>query len=239
MQIPHTPRRDRVALVDILKGFMILAMVGYHLLYDLVFFLGVPYRYFKNPVCDAIQFLICSTFILCSGASARISRSNYKHALRIGVGAAIITATTYVFDPSNFVVFGILHFLAAASLIYAIAKPALDQIPVRVQPFLWGSLFVIGYCLLPVYTEVPHLWLFGFVDGAFSSSDYFPLLPWIFLFFLGTWLGGPLFERKLPAKLYELRCRPLEWCGKHSFYIYMVHQPVLMGFVMLLQVLGI
>lgn len=228
---------DRVRIVDALKGFMILAMVGYHFLYDLVFFLGVPYRYYKNPLCDTIQFLICSTFILCSGASARISRSNYRHALRIGIGAVIISVTTYVFDPNAFVVFGILHFLAAASLIYALLKPLLDKIPARIAPFLWGVLFVIGYLMLPMGTTVPHLWIFGFVDGAFSSADYFPLLPWIFLFFFGTWLGGPLFARKLPKWVYRVNGKPLEWCGRQSFWIYMVHQPVLMGIVMLLQML--
>ena len=228
-------RPPRIEAIDILKGIMILAMVGYHFLYDLVFFCGVPYEYYANPICDTIQFLICSVFILCSGASAKISRSNYKHALRIGFGALIITAVTYFFDPNNFVVFGILHFLAAASLIYALAKPILERIPGKLQPFLWSGLFIVLYLVLPVRTEISHLWLFGLLDSSFSSSDYFPLFPWIFLFFFGTWLGKPLFSGAFPKWFYKLHAKPLAWCGKNSFYIYMAHQPFLMGIVMLIQ----
>ncbi len=223
--------RERIQIVDVVKGAMILLMVGYHFLYDLVYFCGLPAKWFHNPVCDAIQLLICGSFIVCSGASARISRSNYRHALRIGVGAVLITVTTYVFDPANFVVFGILHFLATASLIYAIGKPFFDRIPTRLQPWLWGGTFLVLYQFLPRRVEMPHLWLLGFCDGRFSSSDYFPVLPWLALFLFGTWLGGPLFEKKLPQWVYRIRCKPLGWCGRQCFYIYLIHQPVLMAIV--------
>ena len=230
-------RSPRIETVDALKGIMILAMIGYHFLYDLVFFCGVPYRYFANPICDTIQFLICSVFILCSGASAQISRSNYKHALRIGLGAAVISISTWIFDAGSFVAFGILHFLAAASLIYAVSKPLLDRIPTKIQPFLWGTLFVVTYFIFPMRITIPHLWIFGLPDQTFFSSDYFPLIPWIFLFFFGTWLGKPLFSHRLPEWFYALRSKPLAWCGKRSFYIYMIHQPLLMGIVIAIQYL--
>ena len=92
------------------------------------------------------------------------------------------------------------------------------------------------YCeLCRIEYDEDYLAYAAFIDGAFSSSDYFPLLPWIFLFFFGTWLGRPLFDRKLPAPLYAVRSGWLAWCGRRSFYIYLVHQPILMGIVLLLQ----
>ncbi len=227
--------RKRIEVIDIIKGVMIIAMVGYHFLYDLVFFCGVPYKYFSNPVMDAVQFIICSVFILLSGASARISRSNARHGLRIGLGAVLISIVTYLFDPSSFVVFGILHFLAVAAFVYAAVNPFVSRIPNIVGYALWGVLFAVSYFLLPTRTEIPHLWLFGFTDSAFSSTDYFPILPWIFLYLFGAQLGKPLFERKFPSFFYRLRSKPLAWCGKQSFLIYMCHQPILMGIVFLVN----
>ena len=238
-QLPNdTPVPQRIETVDVIKGAMILAMVGYHFLYDLVYFCGLPLHYFHNPVCDTIQFLICSTFILCSGALATVSHNHVLHALRIGIGALIITVTTYVFDSSNFVVFGILHFLACANLFYALLYRGLNKIPRILSLLLWTATFAIAYFLFPLPTQQPHLWIFGWIDQNFYSSDYFPIFPWIFLFFLGTWFGKPIFSKQLPLPFYSIRSKPLAWCGKYSFWIYMVHQPLLMGIVFLIQSLS-
>ncbi len=229
--------RRRIEAVDVIKGVMIILMVTYHFLYDLAFFGSMPYKYFSNPVMDTVQFVICSVFILLSGASARISRSNIRHGLRIGIGAVLISIVTYLFDPSSFVVFGILHFLALSAIIYTALKPLVSRIPDVCGYILWGVLFAVSYFLLPMRTELPHLWLFGFCDPTFSSTDYFPIFPWIFLYLLGAQLGKPLFERKFPSFFYRLRSKPLAWCGKQSFLIYMCHQPILMGIVFLVNLL--
>ena len=70
----------------------------------------------------------------------------------------------------------------------------------------------------------------GFPEPWFFSTDYFSLLPWMFLYFAGYFLyriwkeKGCLWKdclnRKLPL---------LTWMGKHSLIIYMVHQPVIFG----------
>ncbi len=233
----HSKVAGRIETIDIAKGIMIIAMVAYHFLYDLVFFCDVPYIYLKNPICDTLQLLICSVFILCSGISAHISRSNLYHGLRIGVGAICVSITTYLFNPSSYVVFGILHFLALATLIYVPLKPFVSRIPSSIGYLLWGGLFAITIFIFPINTEISHLWLFGFTDSAFSSTDYFPLFPWIFLYLFGTQLGTPIFNGEFPEFFYNLRCKPLAWCGKRSFYIYMVHQPILMGAIFIVNLL--
>jgi len=81
----------------------------------------------------------------------------------------------------------------------------------------------------------------GFIAPGFSSTDYVPLHPWIFVYFMGFFLG----RLTLPA-LKEWRLarassgkdtetasgrffKPLVWIGQHALIIYMVHQPILAG----------
>lgn len=62
----------------------------------------------------------------------------------------------------------------------------------------------------------------------FFSTDYFPLLPWLFLF----WVGYFLHQLAGRAGMEPLRrsvCPPLGWMGRHSLVIYLLHQPVILG----------
>mgnify|MGYP000098182335 FL=1 len=69
----------------------------------------------------------------------------------------------------------------------------------------------------------------GFPPPDFFSTDYFSLLPWLFLFlaghFLRRLLAGPM-ERLDPD---ALRCPPLCAWGRQSLPVYMLHQPVVYG----------
>lgn len=64
--------------------------------------------------------------------------------------------------------------------------------------------------------SVPFLFPLGLPGPGFYSADYFPLIPWIFLFWTGLFLWRflrPYAEetvRGWPA------CRPLVWLGRHS-----------------------
>ena len=67
------------------------------------------------------------------------------------------------------------------------------------------------------------------------TEDYVPIVPWLGVmlwgFALGSWLvqRAPLWLRSaLPHGL-----TPLAWLGRWSLSYYMLHQPVLIGAVML------
>ena len=59
-------------------------------------------------------------------------------------------------------------------------------------------------------------WLFplGIHRADFFSADYFPLFPWIFLFFCGTYIGRWARNGKFPDFTYRLRFTSLlSWDG--------------------------
>lgn len=68
----------------------------------------------------------------------------------------------------------------------------------------------------------------GFMPKSFFSTDYFPLLPWLFLFWAGYFLHHLLGRERL-APLRRSVCPPLGWMGRHSLVLYLLHQPVILG----------
>lgn len=81
---------------------------------------------------------------------------------------------------------------------------------------------------------------FGFYASTFASADYFPLIPWLFLFLLGAFLGKWAKDGAFPAGFYKSRSKFLQKVGKNSLWIYLLHQPALyvimylIGFIQLI-----
>lgn len=241
MSTTQTPgAHARIKLIDALRGLSILLMVFYHFAYDLTVYGYLPSWLLYNDVLGFLQPFFAGVFILLSGVSCRFSRSNKKRGaitLAFALALTLVTwlAQTFFQMENTLISFGILHFLGLAALIYGFAQPLLDQIPVRVQPVVYGALALAGLALFPLHVNLPHLWALGFTDAAFSSADYFPLLKWFFLFLLGTWLGIPILQRRLPEWFYSFDMPFLPAAGRHTLLIYLLHQPVLTGIVLLMR----
>ena len=77
----------------------------------------------------------------------------------------------------------------------------------------------------------------GFPFPGFRSTDYFSLVPWLFLFLTGYFLFR-LTGQRLAAAPDLGRCAPLEALGRRSLLVYMLHQPVLYGLTMVLRLLA-
>ena len=135
--------------------------------------------------------------------------------------AFVITIITYIFEPSAYVRFGVLHLLALASIV---------AFPVARKPeFALG----IGLILLiiPLSSNSNLVWL-GLRETGFLAVDYFPLNPWLGIFFIGLALasriypeGKPLTEIQWPEKWL--------WFGRNTLTIYVIHQPILIGLLVL------
>ena len=69
---------------------------------------------------------------------------------------------------------------------------------------------------------------FGFLPFDFYSTDYFALLPWLFLFWAGYYLHKAVGRRRMEP-LRRPVCPVLGWMGRHSLLLYLLHQPVIYG----------
>lgn len=218
--------------MDAARGLSLILMVFYHFFYDLVAFAGAPRWIFHNVVFDPLQYFFAGLFILISGISSNYSHSNVLRGLKV-LGIALgITLVTYIMDMP--ILFGILHFLGVCMLFYGLTQKLWEKLPKWLLP----ALCLAGIMLTARFangcpTDKPYLWMFGLITPEFESADYFPLLPWVFVFMLGTWAGRYVREGRLPEWFYETKVPFFPAVGRRSLLIYVVHQPVLYGLTML------
>jgi uncharacterized membrane protein len=183
---------------------------------------------------DLVHYVFGSLFILLCGISSNFSRSNVKRGAKAMAIALVITAVTALLDM--IIVYGVLHFLATAMLLYGLTQRFWEKLPRIVLPVFSAAGLALTYPLANgVLTETPHLWIFGLTTADFASSDYFPLLPWIFIFLFGTWLGRYVKEGRFPSFFYRVKEPRLAAIGRHSLAIYVVHQPILFALSMALS----
>ena len=135
--------------------------------------------------------------------------------------AFVITIITYIFEPSAYVRFGVLHLLALASIV---------AFPVARKPeFALG----IGLILLiiPLSSNSNLVWL-GLRETGFIAVDYFPLNPWLGIFFIGLALASRIYPEGKPLTRIQWPEKWL-WFGRNTLTIYVIHQPILIGLLIL------
>ncbi len=225
----------RIELLDAARGFCIILMILHHMAFDLVNLLNAPRWLFYSPLIITLQYIFAGAFILISGISSRFSRSNVRRGGKVIAAALVITLVTWFFGYT--VKFGILHFLGFSMVFYGLSSGLWDKIKGAAAPLLYSSLiFVSAYVLnLMNPVKIDWLWFLGLYTRDFYSADYFPVFPWIFVFLLGTWLGGLIKEGKMPSWFYTVKPPVLPQIGRKSLIIYMVHQPVLLAILMSLK----
>lgn len=67
----------------------------------------------------------------------------------------------------------------------------------------------------------------GFPSADFTSSDYFPIIPWIFLFLCGYYSWNLIKNTKWFARISHISVKPINAAGRNTIWIYLLHQPVL------------
>lgn len=226
----------RIELIDAWRGLALWLMLVYHLLFDLVMFGWMRWQTLLSWPLTLLEQFIAWSFILCCGISCRFSRKVWKRGVICALAGLVVVAASYVVDAP--IKFGVLQFLSAAMLLYAALGKWTDKLRHPVFPVLYMALFFVAkFWTESRFWDVSFLWWLGFRQEGFVSYDYFPILPNIFLFLLGTWLGGwvkehrnkPIFSRSAP----KLLTAP----GKQTLFIYILHQPLLYGVCWLFSIL--
>jgi uncharacterized membrane protein len=115
-------------------------------------------------------------------------------------------------------------------IIYGFVKKLFAKLDDRFVVVAFFALYILARQFLPTVTDIsPYIFPFGLFVNTFSSSDYYPIFPHIFLFLAGTGFGGIVKDNKLPNWFYDAKIPFLPIIGRWSLVIYIVHQPVLIG----------
>ena len=238
---------SRIPWIDELRGLSVLAMILHHILFNLVYFLRLPLpwlsAFLDGDVFLAVQTVFIGIFLSLSGICSHFSRRPFQRAGKVLLGAAAVSVVTFLIYPGQAICFGILHFLGTSMLLAALLRKIpfgkLSLWPVFLCLFLFLVTFHLpnGYLGFPPFAlflpkeiyRLGFLTFLGFPSPVFTSLDYVPVIPHIFLFLAGFFLG----TRPLPHS--RSRAPFLALCGRKSLWIYLLHQPVIFGIFLLLE----
>ncbi|MDO5040520.1 MAG: heparan-alpha-glucosaminide N-acetyltransferase domain-containing protein [Peptoniphilus sp.] len=230
----------RVHSLDSFRGFTIVSMVLYHLFYDLVYIFNCDISFYTIENVRPWQISIAVSFFTISGISATLSERGklLKRGLILTLLGILITLVTSVAIPDERIVFGVLSGLGASMIILYFSAKALGGFDERFLAPIFLVLFLIFYSISSgvvnlFFAEIPvsetlyehNLFFLGFPSREFTSSDYFPLIPWVFIYHFGYFLG--LYLKKNDFFGIYGRENILSKIGRHSLVIYLLHQVVI------------
>lgn len=224
--------KKRIWELDAFRGLCILGVVAVHLVYDMVDLYGlILWEY--PPIFSFIKNWGGVLFLLLSGICVTLGTRCVRRGILVFLCGMLCTLVTVLMFRFSFageeilIYFGVLHCLGICMLLW----PAFRRLPVWALAVL-GILAATAPMLLSG-VKVDHLWLLplGICPYDLLTSDYFPLFPNLGFFLLGAVLGKTLYRSRqsllpnFPAD--ALPVRFLCFCGKHSLWIYLLHQPIL------------
>ncbi len=239
--------RCRFTGLDTLRGVALVNMIAYHACWDVVNFFEVDWVWYGSFWAYLWQQSICWTFVLLSGFCWNLGRRKGRRGLAALGGGALVSAVTMTLMPSGRIICGVLTMLGTATLLTIPLDRLLRRVPARLGAACSLLLFLLtketaqGFLGLQGVRLVtlPRNWYqndvtacLGFPGPAFQSADYFPLLPWIFLF----WTGYYLYRLRRQEQR-EISLPVVTGLGRNSLLVYLLHQPVICGALWILTFL--
>jgi len=237
--MPRKPvTSGRFDAVDIVRGLAIAGVVLFHIVWDLEF-AGFISGVARHPVWLLFGRCLAGGFMLLVGVSLVLAhRSGFrtrpflKRLVLIALAAAAISAVTWFAFPKSFVYFGILHAIAATSLIGLcfIRAPAWASAAAGI------AVFALPFVTSSEIFDTRWLAWIGFASHVPPSNDFVPIFPWSGLTLIGmamtAWmLRGGGGERLARVRSDGTLAKGLAWMGRKSLLIYLLHQPILLAII--------
>lgn len=244
------PRFDRL---DALRGLAMLWMTVFHFCFDLNHFGWLKQNFYTDPVWTWQRALIVSMFLFCAGMGQAVATAQgqswprfWRRWAMVAGCALLVSAGSFFMYPKSFIYFGILHGIALMLIIVRLTAA-------------WGQwLWLLGACAIALKFIAAYVlstltlpefssnisvllhskafnWL-GLIAVKPITEDYVPLVPWLGVMWWGMAAGQWVLAHR-PAWFSAPvgRAEPLAILGRWSLSYYMVHQPVMIGALMLVK----
>lgn len=223
---------NRLIPLDLARTLALVCMVIFHFTFDLALFGFIDPGTMSQPFWYYFARMIAGSFLFLSGVSLWLAHGQgirwpafWVRFAKVAAAAALVTTASLWLVPGGPIWFGILHAIAAASLLGLVALrlpwPVTLALAAVILAAAWG----------PRFPALDPLWLVwtGLAETRPRMGDYVPLIPWAAPALAGiavakalrldTWRGTP------PSPFLHRLTFP----GRHSLIIYLIHQPILIG----------
>lgn len=228
---------NRLIYIDNLRGLAFLLMVFQHIFYFYDVSNNFETLYSSNFFVSLAGIISRTTFILLAGISVYMAYERNKNnfinkrfyrSLEILGHACIISLVTYLLYPNLFVRFGILHFLALATLLISF-----------LAPYKILSVVILIITIIILFTNYPDV--NSFIDTITGAQIHFPMMDW---FPLNHWLPviliGLIFAQNINLDQFIFKQQIfnnkniLTSIGKNSLNFYTIHIILLLVFYKIL-----
>lgn len=232
---------NRFDRLDALRAVAILWMAVFHFCFDLDHFKFIDQNFYRDPFWTVQRTMIVTLFVFVSGFGQAIAWKQqqtwqrfWRRWAQVAGCAVLVTAGSYLMFPRSFISFGVLHAFAVMLIITRLTAGA--------GRWLWpmGMLAI----------ALPHLVQHSFFDTRLTNwvglvtrkpvtEDWAPIFPWIGVMWWGLAAGQWVLahRRHWVAGSLHARLSPLAVLGRWSLSFYMVHQPVLIGLLIVVRAL--
>jgi uncharacterized membrane protein len=244
---PTTAPHRRYDRLDALRGAAIAWMTAFHFCFDLNYFGWIHQNFLAAPFWTLQRTAIVSLFLACAGLGQAVAHAQgqgwprfWRRWVQVAGCALLVTAGSYLMFPESFIYFGVLHGIAVMLVIV--------RLTTNWDRWLWlaGAIaLLLPRAALALHAHSASLhWLnepwwnwIGLVSRKPVTQDYVPVLPWLGVMWWGVAAGGWLLRRAPEVMRGPIprAFAPLAWMGRWSLTWYMVHQPVMIGALMLVR----
>ena len=234
-------KSQRLWEVDTMRGVAIVSMVYYHLMWSLWYFGVTPnidwwsgfWKYFQRSIATSFLLLVGVSLTLSYRSMVRkrgTSAGLFPHFLKRGLkvfGLGMVISLVVWAVGVGYMHFGVLHLIGFSIVA---AYPLLRYRWLNF--FLWMAFFVAGFFLQGITIDVPWFAWLGLEPPNFAPLDRFPVIPWFGVVLLGVFLGNTFYDDQgrrffLPDWGDFAPFHFLQFLGRHSLVIYMIHQPII------------
>ncbi len=242
-------QHGRFDRIDLLRAAAMVWMTVFHFCFDLNHFGFIEQNFYRDPFWTWQRTAIVSLFLFTAGLSQAVAWHQgqswtrfWRRWAQILAAALLVTAGSMLMFPRSYIYFGVLHGIAAMLVIVRLSAG-------------WGPwLWIAGASALIAPHLAPHLmaawpsaevlnkpmlnWL-GLISRKPVTEDYVPLLPWLGIMWWGMAAGQWTLQHR-PGWLHGAGKasgpihRAFVVLGRWSLSYYLLHQPVMIGMLMLL-----
>jgi uncharacterized membrane protein len=241
MNALHGKKRDDA--LDAARGVSLIAMIAYHIVFDLSYFGYIQF----DPFFRYLAYPIAGSFIFIAGISLSIKaqsiglQADYRASVSpfisrgikiLGIAAGI-TIVTWIYPHEGFIVFGILHLIGISTIL------AILFLPLGRWNILPAGMIILIWLIFFPLNGSAYLIPLGIYPPGFYTLDYEPLIPWFSLILVGIAAGSVWYSGKRIKQRENRIVKLLAVPGRNSLIIYLIHQPIIIGFLFLIREAGI